>query len=100
MTQDEIIVYHVLREVEKGTDVMDSQIAKYILNMLSNLKDKLVKEEDYTRFYQKIGIALKDKIHRRNMQIKDRDKKIEELKADNKDLETQVQKLLSNGAKF
>lgn len=33
------------------------------------------------------------KVSRRNMQIKD-------LKADNEDLETQVQKLLSNGASF
>ena len=44
---------------------------------IKQLKGKLVKEIDSCRFYQKMGIQLKDKLHRRNMQIKDLKVKLE-----------------------
>ena len=50
MDKNLVIAYQVLKEVQEGTGTMDAQTATHILNMLSNLKDKL---------------------HRRNMQIKE-----------------------------
>jgi len=62
----------VLNRVEKGTDTLDQQTAKYILEYIDQWKYEGLQLKSK-------NIELQDKLHHRNMQIKELKKKIEEM---------------------